>query len=65
MYVAADPLLTRATLFNTTAASDGLLRRQIPYGSPFFARGRVALWSAFKSMAVAPGNDVLLPAFIC
>jgi dTDP-4-amino-4,6-dideoxygalactose transaminase len=65
VYIAADPLLTRTTLFDTTPASGELLRRQIPYGSPFFARGRVALWSAFKSMAIATGSDVLLPAFIC
>jgi perosamine synthetase len=66
VYVAADPLLTRAALFSPDIPDEeSLLRQQIPYGAPFYARGRIALWAVLRSMRVGPGQDVLLPSFIC
>ena len=66
MYVAADPLLTRASLFAPDVPYEvSLLAEQIPYGSPFYTSGRVALWAVLGSMGVGPGNEVLIPSFIC
>ncbi len=66
MYVAADPILTRAELFSPyIQEDDSLLKQQIPYGAPYYARGRIALWAALNSMDVGAQCDVLIPSFIC
>jgi perosamine synthetase len=66
VYVAADPLLTRASLFAPDVPYEtSLLAEQIPYGSPFYTSGRVALWAVLQVMRVGQGKEVLVPSFIC
>ncbi|MFN0073627.1 MAG: DegT/DnrJ/EryC1/StrS family aminotransferase [Chloroflexota bacterium] len=66
MYVAADPLLTSASLFGAyDLNAESLLNSQIRYGAPFYTRGRVGLWAVLQSMNIGTGDEVLLPAFIC
>jgi len=66
VYVAADPILTRVELFSPYIQEDNsLLKQQIPYGAPYYARGRIALWAALNSMDVGAQCDVLIPSFIC
>lgn len=66
MYVSADPLLTiRSLRGHYPMAAESILERQVPPGSPFLGRGRVALWALLRTMGLGAGHRVLIPSYVC
>jgi perosamine synthetase len=61
-YLAPDPPLTLADLSSMTRPGSGA-----PYypDALSFASGRAALLAGLRALGIGPGDDVLLPAYLC
>jgi dTDP-4-amino-4,6-dideoxygalactose transaminase len=58
IYLPPDPPFSLADL-------PGLLRRGTPPAVGFFTTGRAALLAGLRTLGVGPGDEVLLPAYLC
>jgi perosamine synthetase len=66
-YLPADPPLTLRDLSGITRPPEpgGRIGRWLPDRTRFYGSGRAALWGALRSLGIGPGDQVLLPAYLC
>jgi perosamine synthetase len=64
-YLPADPPLTARDLFGITRRRDAAGSGWLPPSSVFYESGRAALWRALWSSGIGPGDEVLLPSYLC
>jgi perosamine synthetase len=64
-YLPADPPLTARDLFGITRRRDAAGSGWPPPSSVFYESGRAALWRALWSSGIGPGDEVLLPSYLC
>ena len=62
MYLAPDPPLTPAALVALSRRGDGA---DLGRADLFFSTGRGALLAGLRALGIGPGDDVLLPAYLC
>src|SRR3954452_14346688 len=62
MYLAPDPPLT---LFDLPALARAGREQEAAPDSLFFASGRAALLAGLRALGIGPGDEVLLPAYLC
>lgn len=66
-YLPADPPLTLRDLSGITRRPEpgAAAGRWLPGRTRFYGSGRAALYSALRLLGIGPGDQVLLPAYLC
>src|SRR5215212_5306538 len=64
-YIPADPLLTYQALLGALRPVRGGRWSNLPAQTYYLESGRVALWAALRALGLQPGDQLVVPAYVC